>query len=74
MDKTLSLSHLSRRLQQACVVFFLGATASLVASQLDSGKFKPLINELEGQTLFAFDDVSIPFTRALKLRMHAPEK
>lgn len=66
----------SRFLRRISAGFFAvaGATAGLVASQLDSGKFKPLINELEGQTLFAFDDVSIPFTRALKLRMHAPEK
>lgn len=66
----------SRFCRRAFAGFFAvaGATAGLVASQLDSGKFKPIINELEGQTLFAFDDVSIPFTRALKLRMHAPEK
>jgi len=44
------------------------------AGQLDSGTFQPVINELDGQTLFAFDNVSIPFTRSLKVTMHAPEK
>jgi hypothetical protein len=58
---------------------FLGAAALLItsvaqASQLDSGKFQPVIDETKGTTLFAFDNVSIPFTRSLKLEMHPPEK
>ncbi len=44
------------------------------ANELDSGTFKPVIDELDGQTLFAFDNISIPFTRSLKVEMHAPEK
>lgn len=44
------------------------------AGQLDDGSFQPVINELDGQTLFAFDTVSIPFTRSLKIEMHPPEK
>jgi hypothetical protein len=61
----------------ACILSTLlllsvGRTGS--AETLDSGTFKPAINELEGQTLFAFDNVSIPFTRSLKIEMHAPEK
>lgn len=50
------------------------SVATVSASQLDSGTFRPLIDERDGQTLFAFDDVSIPFTRSLKVEMHAPEK
>ena len=33
-----------------------------------------MIDEKTETTLFAFDNVSIPFTRSLKLEMHAPEK
>jgi hypothetical protein len=50
------------------------AAAALPAGQLDSGSFKPVIDEAQATTLFAFDNVSIPFTRSLKLEMHAPEK
>lgn len=54
----------------------IAVTACLpaTAGQLDSGKFKPVIDELKGETLFAFDNISIPFTRSLKIIMHAPEK
>src|SRR5687767_4213216 len=57
----------------------VGAAALLITSvaqagQLDSGTFQPAIDETKGITLFAFDNVSIPFTRSLKLEMHPPEK
>ncbi len=44
------------------------------ASQLDGGTFNPVIDETKAVTLFAFDNVSIPFTRSLKLEMNAPVK
>jgi hypothetical protein len=44
------------------------------AAPLDSGTFQPLIDETKGRTLFAFDNVSIAFTRSLELTMHQPEK
>ncbi len=44
----------------------LSACSAGQAGQLDSGTFQPVINELDGQTLFAFDNTSIPFTRSLK--------
>ncbi|MES2694684.1 MAG: hypothetical protein V4773_14510 [Verrucomicrobiota bacterium] len=50
------------------------ALASASASQLDSGKFKPVIDELAGETLFAFDNISIAYSRSLELTMHKPEK
>ena len=65
-------SFLLRSLRLLAGVLSLVTVAT--AGQLDSGTFKPVINELDGQTLFAFDNVSIPFTRSLKLEMHAPEK
>ena len=46
----------------------------LGAGQLDSGTFRPTFDETKGATLFAFDSVSIPFTRSLELTMHRPEK
>lgn len=52
----------------------LAAGSMSRAGQLDDGTFQPVINELEGQTLFAFDNESIPFTRSLKIEMRAPEK
>ncbi|MES2694685.1 MAG: hypothetical protein V4773_14515 [Verrucomicrobiota bacterium] len=58
----------------ACAALLFAASAVLSASQLDGGTFKPIIDETKGQTLFAFDDVSIPFTRSLRIEMHAPEK
>lgn len=52
----------------------LAAAPAGRAGQLDDGTFQPAINELDGETLFAFDNVSIPFLRSLKITMHAPEK
>lgn len=49
-------------------------TQAAVAGQLDSGTFKPVIDETKATTLFAFDNVSIPFTRSLNLEMNQPEK
>src|SRR6188768_70056 len=56
-----------------CLGLILSATAGH-AGELDSGTFKPVIDELRGQTLFAFDSVSIPFTRSLQLEMRTPQK
>lgn len=58
----------------AVSLFALVLAGAAFASQLDSGSFKPLIDETKGRTLFAFDNVSIPFTRSLELTMHRPEK
>lgn len=44
------------------------------AGVLDSGTFKPEIDETKATTLFAFDNVSIPFTRSLELEMNKPQK
>ena len=44
------------------------------AGELDGGTFKPFIDETQGQTIFAFDSVAIPFTRSLELKMQAPVK
>jgi len=44
------------------------------AGELDGGTFKPVIDETQGQTIFAFDSVAIPFTRSLELKMQAPVK
>jgi len=69
------LNRLIHQLRALTSVGLLMATGVLGhAGQLDSGTFKPIINELDGQTLFAFDNISIPFTRSLKLEMRAPEK
>lgn len=37
-------------------------------------EFKPVIDETKATTLFAFDNVSIPFTRSLELELNKPEK
>jgi len=44
------------------------------SAQIDSGTFKPAIDENAGITLFSFDSVSIPFTSSLELKMQTPEK
>ena len=46
----------------------------LRAAQTGDGTFTPVIDETRGQTLFAFDNVSIAFTRSLQLELHQPEK
>jgi len=56
------------------VLCLLLSTAGLRAGPLDGGTFKPVIDETQGETLFAFDSVSIPFTRSLELVMQQPEK
>jgi len=58
----------------AAVALLLASPASLPAAQIDGGTFRPVIDETQGQTLFAFDSVSIPFTRSLELVMRHPEK
>jgi hypothetical protein len=65
-----------RNSSRACIaaLLVLAAGSTGRAGQLDDGTFQPVMNELEGQTLFAFDNISIPFTRSLKVTMHAPEK
>lgn len=57
----------------ACASSLLIA-AAVQAGQVEGGTFKSSIDETQATTLFAFDNVSIPFTRSLKLEMHAPEK
>ena len=52
----------------------LVAIATASAAPSDRRAFMPVIDELAGQTLFAFDNVSIPFTRSLALEMRKPEK
>lgn len=52
--------------------WLLGAASQ--AGQTDGGTFRPIIDETKGATLFAFDQVSIPFTRSLRLEVHKPEK
>ena len=66
------MKFISGRLSAATLGLLVVATAS--ASQLDRGTFQPVVDELAGQTLFAFDNVSIPFTRSLELEMRKPEK
>ncbi len=58
------------------IILGLGLVLGLAAraGELDSGTFKPVIDELHGQTIFAFDSVAIPFTRSLELKMQAPVK
>ncbi len=63
-----------RRIVRLLAASLLMTTLIGRAGQLDSGAFKPVIDELHGQTLFAFDNLSIPFTRSLKVTMRAPEK
>lgn len=58
----------------ACVALLVVAAPMLRAAELDGGTFRPAIDELQGQTLFAFDNVSIPFTRSLQMVMRQPEK
>lgn len=66
------LRSFRRGLRLVCLGLLLAA--SVRASELDSGTFKPVIDELQGQTIFAFDNVAIPFTRSLKLEMTTPRK
>lgn len=56
------------------VTLALLSAAVATAAQTDSGSFKPVIDEVAGQTLFAFDNVAIPHTRSLQLELHKPEK
>ena len=74
MKSGLSHSSVGTIRPWACVSLALLGHTLAWAGQLASGTFKPDIDELKGQTLFAFDNVSIPFTRSLKVEMHAPEK
>lgn len=69
----MKLHHTLRRMLPGLLAAGFG-TAAVAAGQLDSGTFRPEIDETRVQTLFAFDQVSIPFTRNLQLEMHAPEK
>lgn len=55
-------------------MLLLSACTFSFGGTLDGGTYKPVIDELAGETLFAFDNESIPFTRSLKVEMHAPEK
>lgn len=72
--KSTSLHRSCHWLRQLACVSLLCSTLSVRSGELDGGTFKPVINELDGQTLFAFDNVSIPFTRSLKLEMNQPVK
>lgn len=74
MIPTQTTPNSRRRLAHLLAASLLMMTTVGRAGQLDSGTFQPVINELDAQTLFAFDNVSIPFTRSLKVTMHAPEK
>ena len=67
-------NSLGRRVLTAAASVWLMTGAATQAGQLDDGTFKPVIDELDGETLFAFDNISIPFTRSLKIEMHAPVK
>ena len=51
-----------------------GAISAADSDPLDSGAFTPLIDETKGRTLFAFDNVSVAFTRSLALELRRPEK
>lgn len=73
MNPTAMVQSNRRCLHQACVLLLATAIA-IRGGELDGGAFKPMIDELKGQTLFAFDNVSIPFTRSLELVMRKPEK
>ncbi len=72
--KTTTLTRPLRWLRCLASISSLLTAVASQAGEADGGTFKPVINELDGQTLFAFDNVSIPFTRSLKLEMNAPEK
>ena len=62
------------RLSRTVCALALASAANLRAGQTDGGTFKPVIDETKAMTLFAFDNVSIPFTRSLQLELHKPEK
>ncbi len=44
------------------------------SSQREAGGHERLFEETDAVTLFAFDDVSIPFTQNLKLEMNSPQR
>ena len=59
------------------VVESLLVTVALLAAGTvadDRGPRPSYFDETEALTIFAFDDVSIPFTQNLKLQMHAPQR
>lgn len=58
----------------AMLALALASVSGLQAGQTDDGTFKPVFDETKATTLFAFDNVSIPFTRSLELTMRTPEK
>lgn len=68
------LTFSRRRNSTALGALLLATGIFLHAASTDSGAFKPAIDELAGQTLFAFDNLSIPFTRSLALEIRKPEK
>jgi len=68
------VEHSRRWLRHLACASLLCTALSARSGELDGGTFKPVINELDGQTLFAFDNVSIPFTRSLKIEMNQPVK
>lgn len=70
------ITYPKKRLAQAIPLtsFFLLFSITLHAATLDSGTFKPVIDETKVTTLFAFDNHSIPFTRSLEMNLNKPEK
>lgn len=54
------------------LMFFWLATASVHGQQ--TSPHTPYFDETQAATLFAFDDVSIPFTQNLKLVMKSPQR
>lgn len=66
-------THLLPRAARGRVAILLGLLA-LRAAASDTGSFKPAFDETRGHTLFAFDNVSIPFTRSLQLDLRKPER
>ncbi|MES2694686.1 MAG: hypothetical protein V4773_14520 [Verrucomicrobiota bacterium] len=59
--------RVSRRLSRLAAVAWLAIAASATAAE-------PLFDETQATTLFAFDQVSIPFTENLRIKMRQPEK
>ena len=55
------------------LVLAIGVGASAAVGQ-ESPAAESYFDETRAETLFAFDDVSIPFTQNLKLRMRSPER
>lgn len=58
----------------ACWLLSVAAVVTAAANANDMSAPRKYFDETKAITLFAFDDVSIPFTQNLKLQMRTPER